>query len=58
MKYKNTKTGAIFDSPCVISGGDWVAEETPIVVKEAVKEEPKKEAAKRPKAKKDLKEGE
>ncbi len=38
MKYKNTKTGAIFDSPCVISGGDWVAEETPIAVKEAVKE--------------------
>lgn len=38
MKYRNTKTGAIIDSPCVISGGDWVAEETPKVVKEAVKE--------------------
>ena len=35
---KILKQGAIFDSPCVISGGDWVAEETPIVVKEAVKE--------------------
>lgn len=23
MRYKNTKTGAIFDSPCVISGGNW-----------------------------------
>lgn len=23
MRYKNTKTGAIFDSPCVISGGSW-----------------------------------
>lgn len=23
MKYKNTKTGAIIYSPCVISGGDW-----------------------------------
>lgn len=24
MQYKNTKTGVIFESPCVISGGDWV----------------------------------
>lgn len=24
MIYKNTKTGAIIDSPCKISGGDWV----------------------------------
>ena len=24
MKYINTKTGAIIDSPCLISGGDWV----------------------------------
>lgn len=24
MKYKNTKTGAIIDSPCRISGGDWI----------------------------------
>lgn len=24
MKYKNTKTGVTFSSPCVISGGDWV----------------------------------
>lgn len=24
MKYKNTKTGAIIDSPCKISGGDWI----------------------------------
>ncbi|CAM4225885.1 hypothetical protein [Erysipelothrix aquatica] len=23
MKYINTKTGAIIDSPCNISGGDW-----------------------------------
>lgn len=30
MKYQNTKTGAVIDSPCVISGGDWVMkEETP-----------------------------
>lgn len=26
MIYKNTKTGAMLDSPCVISGGDWVEE--------------------------------
>lgn len=24
MQYKNTKTGVVFDSPCIISGGDWV----------------------------------
>lgn len=24
MRYRNTKTGAIIDSPCTISGGDWV----------------------------------
>lgn len=23
MKYVNTKTRAIIDSPCIISGGDW-----------------------------------
>lgn len=23
MRYKNTKTGAVIDSPCSISGGDW-----------------------------------
>lgn len=27
MIYRNTKTGVIFDSPCDISGGDWVKEE-------------------------------
>ena len=26
MKYKNTKTGAVIDSPCKISGGDWIEE--------------------------------
>lgn len=24
MRYKNTKTGSVIDSPCTISGGDWV----------------------------------
>lgn len=24
MEYKNTKTGAIINSPCVVCGGDWV----------------------------------
>ncbi|MDU7245390.1 MAG: hypothetical protein E7K64_00820 [Clostridia bacterium] len=28
MLYKNTKTGAILDSPFPISGGDWVAYDT------------------------------
>lgn len=26
MRYINTKTGAIIDSPCLISGGDWIEE--------------------------------
>lgn len=24
MRYRNTKTGAVIDSPCTISGGDWI----------------------------------
>ena len=24
MKYKNTKTGAVIDSPCVIKGNNWI----------------------------------
>lgn len=24
MKYKNTKTGAIIDSPCFIKGENWI----------------------------------
>lgn len=27
MQYRNTKTGAIINSSCVVSGGDWVSEE-------------------------------
>lgn len=30
MKYRNTKTGAIIDSPFKISGGDWAVEGEPI----------------------------
>jgi hypothetical protein len=33
VKYKNTKTGAIIDSPCKIKGENWI---------EYVKEEPEK----------------
>jgi hypothetical protein len=36
MEYKNTKTGAIIDSPCVIKGNNWIE------VKEEIKEEVKK----------------
>lgn len=28
MIYKNSKTGAVIDSPCNISGGDWEFQET------------------------------
>lgn len=24
MKYKNTNTGAIIDSPCIIKGDNWI----------------------------------
>ena len=51
MLYKNTRTGAVLDSPYKISGGDWVPaedagkeaknEETP--KKEEIKEEPVKD---------------
>jgi len=36
MRYKNTKTGAVIDSPCSIKGKNWIEE------KEEVKEEVKK----------------
>lgn len=38
MIYKNGKTGAVIDSPCIISGGDW----KPIKVKSEATEETKK----------------
>ena len=37
MRYRNLKTGAIIDSPCSISGGDWVAEETTIAIEAEAK---------------------
>jgi hypothetical protein len=40
MRYRNTKTGAVIDSPCFISGGDWVAEETTIAIEVDVEEIP------------------
>lgn len=41
MIYKNSKTGAVIDSPCNISGGDWELQETE-TTEEAI-EEPKTE---------------
>lgn len=38
MRYRNTKTGAIIDSPCNISGGDWQLET--VVTEEEVEVEP------------------
>lgn len=40
MIYKNTKTGAVIESPCNISGGDWELQETE--TEEKPVEEPKK----------------
>jgi len=40
MRYRNTKTGAIINSPCSVSGGDWVAEETTIAIEVDVEEIP------------------
>lgn len=47
MRYINTKTGAIIDSPCAISGGDWVAEETTVNVVIDTKKEIKVAQAKK-----------
>ena len=49
MIYKNTKTGAVIDSPCNISGGDWELQETE--TKEEPLEEPetKEEPVEEPK---------
>lgn len=41
MKYKNTKTGAVVDSPCVIKGENWIE----------IKEEVKKPVKAKTKAK-------
>ena len=38
MRYRNTKTGAIIDSSCVISGGDWIKDE-PEVEEEVILDE-------------------
>lgn len=43
MIYKNTKTGAVINSPCIIRGGDWVVVEP----EPKPKEPPKKEAPKK-----------
>ena len=40
MKYRNIKTGAVIDSPCAISGDNWVAEETPKVVTKSITKQP------------------
>ena len=44
MRYKNTKTGAVVDSPCTVKGKNWI---------ELVQEEVKKpvKATTKPKAK-------
>ena len=48
MIYRNTKTGAIIDSSCAISGGDWVPEEP---IKIVAAGEPKEAEAKKEKPK-------
>ena len=54
MQYRNTKTGAIIDSSCAISGGDWVSEEpaktvaAPAIVKEPKPKEVKPKAEPKP----------
>ncbi|GEM_PF-4613296 len=42
MRYKNTKTGAIIDSPCLIKGENWIKEKEK--VKKPVKETTKSKA--------------
>lgn len=47
MKYKNTKTGFVFETPCKLKGQDWVEMPSPSLVKE--KEEKKPVRAKKEK---------
>lgn len=42
MTYRNTKTGAVIDSPCTISGGDWVLDEPKKVPEKKVEPTKKK----------------
>lgn len=57
MIYKNMKTGAVIDSPCNISGGDWELQE-PETKEEAVEEtETKEEPVEEPKKTRRTKKG-
>jgi len=59
MIYKNSKTGAVIDSPCNISGGDWELQETETkeepVEETETKEEPVEEPKKTRRTKKEEK---
>nr|DAN04158.1 MAG TPA: dimeris T4 recombination endonuclease VII [Caudoviricetes sp.] len=44
MRYKNIKTGAVIDSPCTISGGDWIIYDKDEVTQDFEKEEQKNDA--------------
>ena len=46
MKYRNIKTGFVFDSPCELKGADWekiptapIKEEKPVKAKRTKKDE-------------------
>lgn len=62
MRYINIKTGAVIDTPCVISGGDWIEESTPVQSddKEPIEEaeEVEEEAEKAEEAKEPIEEAE
>lgn len=53
MIYKNKKTGAIIDRPCVISGGDWVKVEVEEEVENTEEEVEKKQPTRKRTAKKE-----
>lgn len=59
MIYKNMKTGAVIDSPCIISGGDWELQESETkeepVEEPETKEEPVEEPKKTRRTKKEEK---
>lgn len=50
MKYQNTKTGFVFETPCELSGEDWVKMPSPSSV---VKEKEEKKPVRAKKEKKD-----
>lgn len=45
MKYRNTRTGATFESDCVCTGAEWERIDAPAELEKPAEEAPKKKPA-------------